>query len=505
MKIKVNFILIFLIFIFSDYEMNFCETPMVLTLEKSIEIALNKSYSIKTLNESVRKSNETLIAARASLRSYANLSFDVPSYSESINQILDAFTNKDVFEKKGSFQNQGQIVISQPFSTNGTLSLVGTYFRNNLFNDSRRLNPLTGEEFGKSESKFFSNNLYFRFVQPIFTANTLKMNIERAELGFEETEKQYNRYQLAIVADVTTRFYELYQAKEQVKIDESRVKQSEDSYQMAENRYQADLIPQVEVMQLEVELARNKNLLEMSIGNLRRIEDSFRHLIGLDIEQEIEIAAELDYEPITIELNYALSRALKYRTELRVEEINIQRSKLNVIDAQSKSEFKGNIIATYGIDGTDEIYRNTFNDFDLTRSVRINFSVPIWDWGRNNAEVQAAIADQKNTEYKLEDTKVTIKEEVRDAVRKLEESKSRIGITEKIIELAEKTYDITLERFKNGDITSRDLALEQNSLTSAKVDYLNALTDYKKTLMNITIVTMWDFENDKLAVIDIKK
>ena len=133
MNIKFNRILIFLVLIFSTYELNFCETPMVLTLEKSIEIALNKSYSIKTLNVSVRKSTETLIAARAALRSNASLSFDVPSYSESVNQILDAFTNKDVFEKKGSFQNQGQIVINQPFSTNGTLSLVGTYFRNNLF------------------------------------------------------------------------------------------------------------------------------------------------------------------------------------------------------------------------------------------------------------------------------------------------------------------------------------------------------------------------------------
>lgn len=505
MKIKLNFIWILLIFVFSANELNFCETPIVLTLEKSIEIALNKSYNIKTLNESVRKSNETLKAARASLRSYANLSFDVPSYSESINQMLDAFTNKDVFEKKGSFQNQGQIVISQPFSTNGTLSLVGTYFRNDFFNDSKRVNPLTGKEFGKSESKFFSNRLYFRFVQPIFTANTLKMNIERAELGFEETGKQYNKFQLAIVADVTNRFYDLYKAKEQLTIDENRVKQSEDSYQMAENRFQADLIAEVEVMQLEVELARNKNSLEMSVGNLKRIEDSFRHLIGLDMEQEIEIAAELDYEPITIELNDALNKALKYRTELRVEEINIKRSEMSVIDAQSKSEFKGNIIATYGVDGTDEIYRNTFNDFDLTRSVRINFTIPIWDWGRNNAEVQAALADQKNAEHKLVDTKVNIKEEVRDAVRKLEESKSRIEITKKNIQLAEKTYDITLERFKNGDITSRELALEQNSLTSAKVDYLNALTDYKKALMNITIVTMWDFENNKLAITDIKK
>jgi outer membrane protein TolC len=129
--------------------------------------------------------------------------------------------------------------------------------------------------------------------------------------------------------------------------------------------------------------------------------------------------------------------------------------------------------------------------------------MPIWDWGRNRAEVQAAEADLKNAENRIEDTKVKIQEEVRDAVRKLEESKSRIGITEKNIELANKTYDISLERFKNGDITSRELALEQNSLTNAKVEYLNALIDYKRALMDVMVKTMWDYVNNKSAVSDL--
>ena len=124
-------------------------------------------------------------------------------------------------------------------------------------------------------------------------------------------------------------------------------------------------------------------------------------------------------------------------------------------------------------------------------------------YDRNKAEVQAAEAELKNAKYKLDDTKVTIIEEVRDAVRKLEESKSRIEITKKNIELAEKTFDISLEMFKNGDITSRELSLEQNSLTQAKEDYLSAIIDNKKAMMDITVKTMWDYEKDKAAVSDL--
>ena len=56
------------------------------------------------------------------------------------------------------------------------------------------------------------------------------------------------------------------------------------------------------------------------------------------------------------------------------------------------------------------------------------------------------------------------------------------------------TYDINLERYRNGDLTSLDLGLYQNQLSEAKMSLTNAIINYKIELLNLKIQTLYDFE-----------
>ena len=66
--------------------------------------------------------------------------------------------------------------------------------------------------------------------------------------------------------------------------------------------------------------------------------------------------------------------------------------------------------------------------------------------------------------------------------------------------MAQRAFDITLQRFNDGVITSQDLALNRDRLTSAKMAYLNAYIDYKLAIADLKQQTLWDFENDKSLV-----
>ena len=59
---------------------------------------------------------------------------------------------------------------------------------------------------------------------------------------------------------------------------------------------------------------------------------------------------------------------------------------------------------------------------------------------------------------------------------------------------AQLAYDINLERYRNGDLTSLDLGIYQNQLSQAKMDVTNAIIDYKIELLNLKIQTLYDFE-----------
>ena len=83
---------------------------------------------------------------------------------------------------------------------------------------------------------------------------------------------------------------------------------------------------------------------------------------------------------------------------------------------------------------------------------------------------------------------------IRSVVRNLKNLENQIVIQSKTVENAELTYDINLERYRNGDLTSMDLGLYQNQLSESKMALTNAIIDYKIELLNLKIQTLFDFE-----------
>jgi outer membrane protein TolC len=129
--------------------------------------------------------------------------------------------------------------------------------------------------------------------------------------------------------------------------------------------------------------------------------------------------------------------------------------------------------------------------------ITLTFSYPILDWGRNDGRVQAALSTLRDTELGLENLKVTIEKEIRDVVRNVKDSESRLNILKISQDVAQKSYDISKGRFDNGDITSQELARDQDALTSAQLSYLTAFITYQRNVADLKRKTMWDFEKNE--------
>jgi outer membrane protein len=90
---------------------------------------------------------------------------------------------------------------------------------------------------------------------------------------------------------------------------------------------------------------------------------------------------------------------------------------------------------------------------------------------------------------------------IRQAYRNLSNLVNQIEIASKNVTNAQLTYDINLERYKNGDLTSMDLSLYQSQLSQKKTAYTQSQIDYKLGLLTLKIITLWDFEkNQPVAV-----
>lgn len=103
----------------------------------------------------------------------------------------------------------------------------------------------------------------------------------------------------------------------------------------------------------------------------------------------------------------------------------------------------------------------------------------------------------QSDEVELEEQKKEIVINIRQICRNLPTLINQIAIKKKSIENAERTYEINLEKYRNGNMSGMDLQQYQSQLTQAKQDYTNALIQYKLELLNLKVQSLWDFEANK--------
>ncbi len=489
------------------------QSARVLTLEESLNIALGKSYQVKQLEQSLLNSRMNLQAARASFKSNGQLVFSsLPNYQQSERQTPLA-GGGFAFDRQRFMNLQTEIYVNQPVAaTDGVFSLVGSLQRFQQFGTFEEISFSleTGlDTLRRKDPSDYSPQLRLQFRQPLFTINKLKTGYRKADLNLENTLQTYSRSQLDIIYNVTSNFYNLFRAQRQVEIDSAQVQQSENAYRLAKLKQQAGLFPELEVLRLEVEVANARNTLTNSAANLKRIEDAFKLSIGLPIEDLIKVETELSYRPIAISLDKAIAEALQRRTELRSDDINIQLSEISVRETDAQTQITGELFLSYGIFNRRDRFRDAFQDFSNDRRAVFGLTAlpifPLWDWGKNGAEVQAAQASLESNRLTRQNRVDLIKQEIRDAVRSLQSAQQRLEITQRSEELAEKSYKISLLKFENGDLSSQDLALEQNRLTQARTNSLNAIIDYKQALADLRRKTLWDFEKDEPVKIEVPK
>ena len=228
--------------------------------------------------------------------------------------------------------------------------------------------------------------------------------------------------------------------------------------------------------------------------------DNFKLLIGLPLSQFITIDADVTYRMVDVDLDRALNTGLKSRLELRQRKISLENAQFNLTRTQAMNEFKGSVALSYGIIGTDEQFADMYDVPTKKQTIGITFDIPLWDWGEKKSRIKASEASIKRQNLSLEDEINSITIGIRQSYRSMNNLVNQIDIAEQNVRNAELTYEINLERYKNGDLTSMDLNLFQSQLSQKKMGLVQALISYKLALLDLKIQSLWDFENNQAVL-----
>ena len=485
MKKITSFLFLMSLLLFFGYG---SQGQTILTLEKSMEIAVANSPSIQSTLLNLERTTESLNAQRLGLKSKFALSLNPIDYSNSRkfdNRTSSWFTN-ELINSSGTFR------VDQPIlATDGKISLVNTFGWQSNTSDASG-SPLV--------NKAFFNNLYLSLSQPLFTYNRTKIALKTLELNNENAQLSYSMQRLASEKTVSQLFYNVYMAQMSLTIRQDENENTQKSYEIIKNKVDAGLAAKEQLFQAEVNLETAKSSLASARVSLESAKDQFKQSIGMDIFEEISVITDVSVAPIEVDGKKALEHGLASRMELRQRQISIETSQFDLIAIKAQNEFRGDLILSIGVSGDDPTLKNIYDKPTQSPHYGITFNVPIFDWGQRAALIRAQNAVIKTQILNYSNQDIQIKVDIRQVIRNLSNLKDQISIALQNQKNSQLTYDINLERFKNGDLTSMDLNLYQVQLSNNKMAYAQALINYKLELLNLKIQSLYDFSTNQPVI-----
>jgi outer membrane protein TolC len=249
--------------------------------------------------------------------------------------------------------------------------------------------------------------------------------------------------------------------------------------------YKAGLIPKNDMLQSEVqlsgaqiELLRAKNLSTMALAQLNT-------LLRRPVETQIEVEDVFKYEPSEISWEQSVQQAKKYRPELRQSEIAIEQADKNIILTRAPYLPAVSVSATYLKQGDNFIAQEyPFGPTEI-KTVLATLEWRFWAWGQSKDEMAAARYNKKKIQENQSELLDNITLQVRSAYVDTLEAAYNIEVTEKAIEQAEEDFRINQSRYKAQLGTTTNVLDAQTRLTRAKIEYFNALYNYRISLMRL--------------------
>ncbi|NLJ01545.1 MAG: TolC family protein, partial [Bacteroidales bacterium] len=309
-----------------------------------------------------------------------------------------------------------------------------------------------------------------------------------------------------LVYQVSSAYYNLLSLQRSTEIAHLDLERQLEAHEISQNKYAAGLIREVDALQMEVDLAEAQNNHDIAILNEVSAKNSFKELLGLDLNDSITLNNELMYDIVIVYPVLAVDMALKNRLEVREQEIQIELQKLNIKQQRANGMIRGSIDAYFERAGVDQqtgvgllsSIKNSYSNLlerNASYGVGLTITIPILDWGENRALVRASESRLKQYNYRKEEVEREIETEVKNLIAGINSNLKRLQVLEKNVLVAEKSFEITRQRFADGDIDSQGLALERNRLNNAYTSHLRAYINYQLSLADLTRKTFYDFRN----------
>ncbi|STY27910.1 Outer membrane protein [Legionella wadsworthii] len=353
---------------------------------------------------------------------------------------------------------------------------------NNNVNDNNNYNPV----------------LNFSVTQPLLRGFGKSVN-EAALLDAKDNEWLNKLNLQQSVADQVTQVIVAYRtltlSGNNLQNQRLQLKEAKKSYEINEKKIKAGQLEPTGNIQQSYQIESLSLMVEQAENDFQTAAQDLLQTIGLDPEMHISVPSDVVLEKISVpNLQQSIDLALKNNTAYLAQKIALRADERAYKVAKNQQlwqlDVSGNVQSGVlnDVTGVNGGLKGIYNGNNITEAARVTLTVPFHDISRRSQLINAKVRLEKDR-LNLLATKRALITNITNTINNINSLAKRYQLAQKQVKLAEQSYTLEKKKQQAGiasalDVnnTQNQLIQAQSGLISAKIAYLNQISNLQRTL-----------------------
>jgi outer membrane protein len=309
-----------------------------------------------------------------------------------------------------------------------------------------------------------------------YIASRLDREVKEQELESKKLETAYN---------VKQAFYGVILAREMAEVMDQSMATMEAHYDQVKAYYSEGMVSNLDVLQVEAKLASIRPQQIEAHNGLKLARLGLANVLNLDLDEDIQVVGELEYEPLKIEdFDTYYTMSIQKRPEMQSMELSEKWvnkiRKLTWTGYCPSMAFFANYQWNQG-----QLMPPNEDEWVEGYQAGVSINIPIFDGFGTKGAIDSAKSQLRQVETGMRALELGIQTELRAAIFNLHAAEEKVGAGKISVQSAEKSLQAAEDRYAVGMANNLDVMDADVSLTQARAQYLKAVYDYKMAKANL--------------------
>jgi outer membrane protein len=487
-----------------------------LTLDDAVKLALDRNLDIavQRLNPQI---NDIAIASVSTIY-HPSLTSTIGPQSTTILPTSQTSLGTNGTPSTDTLTFTGGIAQSIPWG--------GGSFNANLVNFKR-----TSSVNNSLYNPLFQSTWTFGYIQPLlrnFSIDSTRQQLAVTKLNRDISDVQLRATITNTLSNVRNAYWDYVFAVQSVDVAQQSLDLANKLVQDNQTRVEVGTMAPIDVITAQSQAATAKQNLVGTVTTKRTAELTLKRLIVSGTNDPnwnatLDPVDRPDFQPETFDLQAAVRRALDERTDIAIAKKTVEENDVTLKFLGDQMKPQVDLQASYGLQGLGgtqlersaalggqitqsipgglgDTFNSLFRNAYPTWSAQLVMSYPL-GLSSQQANVARARVQLGQVQAQLQQAELQVATDVTNAVVTAQSNAERVQAAQVARELAQKTMEAEQSKFEVGMSTNYNVILTQRDLATAQINELQAIANYRKSLVEVERLQQTTLTNLNITVL----